>query len=81
MNFPVNGGASLRWSFGPHSAWGSIELTIILTTHPCLIRPEIPDDAVIEVQAAEDVGFLRRPDHKLLMSDNLNFLTFADFYL
>ena len=32
----VNGGASLRWSFGPHSAWGSIESTTILTTHPSL---------------------------------------------
>ena len=30
------GGASFRWSFGPHSAWGSIESTTILTTHPSL---------------------------------------------
>ena len=27
---------SFRWSFGPLSAWGSIESTIILTTHPSL---------------------------------------------
>ena len=33
----VNGGASFRWSFGPHSAWGSIESTTILTTHPSLV--------------------------------------------
>jgi len=33
----VNGGASFRWSFGPHSAWGSIESTTILTTHPSLL--------------------------------------------
>jgi len=29
-------GASFRWSFGPLSAWGSIESTTILTTHPSL---------------------------------------------
>ena len=27
----INGGASFRWSFGPLSAWGGIESTIILT--------------------------------------------------
>ena len=32
----VNGGASSRWSFGPHSAWGSIESTTIFTTQPSL---------------------------------------------
>ena len=32
----INGGASFRWSFGPLSAWGSIESTTILTTHPSL---------------------------------------------
>ena len=32
----INGGASFRWSFGPHSAWSSIEPTTILTTHPRL---------------------------------------------
>jgi len=32
----LNGGASFRWSFGPHSAWGSIESTTILTTYPSL---------------------------------------------
>jgi len=32
----VNGGAPIRWSFGPLSAWGSIESTTILTTHPSL---------------------------------------------
>ena len=32
----LNGGASFRRSFGPHSAWGSIESTTILTTHPSL---------------------------------------------
>ena len=29
-------GASFRWSFGPHSTWGSIGSTTILTTHPSL---------------------------------------------
>ena len=29
-------GASFGWSFGPHSAWGSIESTTILTKHPSL---------------------------------------------
>ena len=29
-------GASFRWSFGPLSAWDSIESTTILTTHPSL---------------------------------------------
>ena len=32
----VNRGASFRWSFGPHSALGSIESTTIFTTHPSL---------------------------------------------
>ena len=36
----VNGGASSRWSFGPHSAWGSIESTTILTTQPSLFSSE-----------------------------------------
>ena len=35
---PINGGASFRWSFGPHSTWGSIESATILTTHPSLIK-------------------------------------------
>ena len=30
----LNRGASFRWSFGPHPACGSMESTIILTTHP-----------------------------------------------
>ena len=34
---PVNGGASFRWSFGPLSAWGSIESTTIIATHPSLL--------------------------------------------
>ena len=33
----INGGAPFRWSFGPHSAWSSIESTTILTMHPSLI--------------------------------------------
>ena len=33
---PINGNASFRWSFCPQSAWGSIESTTILTTHPSL---------------------------------------------
>ena len=33
---PINGGASFRWLFGLLSAWGSIESTTILTTHPSL---------------------------------------------
>ena len=32
----INRGASFGWSFGPHSAWGSIGSTTILTTHPSL---------------------------------------------
>ena len=32
----LNGDASFRWPFGPHSAWGSKESTTILTTHPSL---------------------------------------------
>ena len=32
----INGVASFRWSFGPLSAWGSIESTTIPTTHPSL---------------------------------------------
>ena len=32
----INGGASFRWSFCPLFAWGSIESTTILTTHPSL---------------------------------------------
>ena len=32
----LNGGASFRWSFCPHSAWRSIESTTILTTDPIL---------------------------------------------
>ena len=39
----INGGASLRWSFGPLSAWGSIETTTILTTHPSLVLRDLPD--------------------------------------
>ena len=34
--FFINGGASLRWSFGPLSIRGSKESTTILTTHPSL---------------------------------------------
>ena len=34
--------ASFRWSFGPHSAWGSIEPTTILTTHPSLVQCAVP---------------------------------------
>ena len=33
----LNGGASFRWSFGPHSAWSSIESTTILTPHSSLL--------------------------------------------
>ena len=33
--FGLNWGASFRWSFGPLSAWGSIESTVF-TTHPSL---------------------------------------------
>ena len=29
-------GASSQWSFGPNSAWGSIEMTTIGKTHPTL---------------------------------------------
>ena len=29
-------GASLRWSFRPNSAWGSLETTVIGKTHPTL---------------------------------------------
>ena len=29
--------ALFRWSFGPNSAWGSIERTIIGKTHPTLL--------------------------------------------
>ena len=36
FNLPINGGASFRWSFGPLTAWGSIESATILTTHPRL---------------------------------------------
>ena len=36
----INWGASFRWSFGPLSAWGSIESTTILTTHPSLVLVE-----------------------------------------
>ena len=32
----LNGGASFRLSFDPHSAWDSIESTTILTAHPSL---------------------------------------------
>ena len=34
----LNRGAPFRWSFGPHSACGSIESTTILTTHPRLVE-------------------------------------------
>ena len=37
FHFVINGGASFRWSFGPNSAWGSIESMTILTTHPSLV--------------------------------------------
>ena len=47
----VNGGASLGWSFGPHSAWGSIESTTILTTHPSLFRFQISLSFISEIQA------------------------------
>ena len=33
----INRGACFRWSFGPLTAWRSIESTTILTTHPSLI--------------------------------------------
>jgi len=33
----VNRGASFRWSLGPLSVWGCIELKTILTTHPSLV--------------------------------------------
>ena len=35
---PLNWSASFRWSFGPLSAWVSIELTTLLTTHPTLFN-------------------------------------------
>ena len=34
----VKWGASLRWSFGPNSAWGRIETTTIGKTHPTLYQ-------------------------------------------
>ena len=34
----INWGASFRWSFGPLSAWGSIESTTIVSTHPSLLE-------------------------------------------
>ena len=37
----INGNASFRWSFGPHSACGSIDLTTIFTTHPSLLSLSI----------------------------------------
>ena len=33
----LNRGASFRWSFCPHYAWGSKESKTILTTHPSLV--------------------------------------------
>ena len=33
-NINVQWSASFRWSFGPNSAWGSIEMATILKTHP-----------------------------------------------
>ena len=36
INLVINWDASFRWSFGPLSAWGSIESMTILTTHPSL---------------------------------------------
>ena len=38
LSTTVNAVASFRWSFGPHSAWSSIESTTILTTHPSLFE-------------------------------------------
>ena len=37
FDYFINRGAPFRWSFGPHSAWSSIESTTILTTHPSSI--------------------------------------------
>ena len=34
----VNGGAFFRWSFGRLSAWGCIDSTTILITHPSLVK-------------------------------------------
>ena len=34
----VNGGAFFRWSFGRLSAWGRIDSTTILITHPSLVK-------------------------------------------
>ena len=36
FNRIIKWGASSRWSFGPISAWGSIETTITRKTHPTL---------------------------------------------
>ena len=33
----IKWGASLQWSFGPNSAWGSIETATIGKTHPTLL--------------------------------------------
>ena len=46
----INGGASFRWSFGLLFAWGSIESTTILTTHPSL--RQIPGKWVIYLSHA-----------------------------
>ena len=37
----LNWDPSFRWSFGPFSAWGSIESTTILTTNPSLLIAQI----------------------------------------
>ena len=46
---------SFRWSFVPHFAWGSIESTTILTTHPSLQThlsplPDFPKSWLFQLQ-------------------------------
>ena len=36
----LNWGASFWWSFGPNSAWGSLETTPIVNMHPSLVNPK-----------------------------------------
>ena len=60
----LNGGASFRWSFSPLSAWGSIESTTILITHPSLSsRRENFNDSTricVLVSLCSNQGFTNR---------------------
>ena len=54
----TNGGASFRWSFCPHSAWGSKESTNILTMHPSLQKNQVKNEHLCMILQNKDFLYL-----------------------